>query len=305
MSKSNTNRNKKVTKFRARSINHVLTILCVAFLVYAVAITGILLYTLYKIENKVDITTVFANATAEAAKYNYAQLTIDQGVFTSEDNYRAQYVTTFGKDTTYHTYMYRDSEQNDLYQCWQANSDNTGYDAYVYANDIETWVKTTTEEEPVSVDVWSMFEYAGGYTLQEATYPWYDTSEPCYVLTRMSASSEWQGVYEELYIRQSDFLPMGVVLLYTDNNPENLSHEDIVNGVNNAGMESPVNVESNEIVQKYSLMWADEDLKLFDVPETYISDEDYISIVEQREAEEEAAKGTEESTESEEESDNE
>lgn len=282
MSKRHTN-NK--SKLRAQTINRVLTVLCIVFLVYAVAVTGILIYTIYKTENTIDIVDVFNYATAAANQYQYASLTIDQGVFTEDQQYRAQYVTTAQKGDSYHTYMYRDSDDNALYQCWKLNDDESTYDAYVYANDYETWVKTSTQEEPLTVNIWDMFTYAGGYVLDEATYPWYDTQDPCYVLTRTATTSEWSGTYEEIYIRKSDFLPLGVILLYTDNNPDDLTHEDIQNGVAtkiDEDLEVPetTTMETNQIIQKYSIVWSNEDLRLFDEPETFITDEEYLSLTE-------------------------
>lgn len=274
-------KNKK--KISANSINKGLAITCALMGVVIVVLTVALCMKLYESE-QLDQSDIFSKAQDACNQYEYAELVIARQENIDNQTYTAEYVTTDERDGSYCTYMFRDSEDNDLYQCWQEISKNA-YDIYIHSKDLDAWVKTFMEEPPVYTNLWTMFTNAGGYTVMDSEYPWYDTGDMCYVLQRTGVAEGWSDCYEEVYIRKSDFLPMGLVLI-VGNSTTDIDHTDVESGVNVDGEDVDIETSTfgyDNIVQKYSLQWSHDDLRLFDIPDKFITDEDYLSIVGQSE----------------------
>lgn len=276
---------KKNHVINAQSINICLTVACVILAIVCIVLAAMLFYKSRGIE-ELDVPKIFEKSATACLDYEYAQLVITRQESVSGETYTAEYVVSDERDGSYCTYMFRDSEDNDLYQCWLANESGS-YDAYIRAKDLSTWVKTSVGEEPVSTNLWDMFSYAGGYVLMDSDYPWYDTGDPCYVLQRTGTVDSWSSCYEEVYIRKSDFLPMGIVLII-GNPTEDIDHTDVETGVKIGDDTADISTSVfgyDSIVQKYSIEWSHEDMRLFDVPDTFITDEEYLSITNGQEGE--------------------
>lgn len=273
----------KHNKVNAVAINKVTTGLCVVLFILLVISVGFNVYPLIK-EGELTANDIFAKANEAMPNYEYAAVTIDRVEKIGEEQYRAEYRLTAQKDGSYCSYMFRDSEENELYQCWLPSiSKDTGFDVYVYAKDYEAWVTTYYEQEPSENALWTMLTSAYGYTLMDETYPWFDTGDECYVLQMMSSSEQFENVYEELYIRKKDFLPMGIVLMAT-HSTDGIDHTDIQENIEIDGKEGTATINYSTydaIVQKYSIKFSNEDLRLFEIPEETISEEDYMFLIQQ------------------------
>ena len=224
---------------------------------------------------------LFSKCYDAANKYNYARLVITRQESVDGDSYTAEYVVSADQSSSYRTYMFRDSDNNDLYQAWLKEDGASLYDVYIYASDPGSWVRTSLEYEPITTNMWDMFQYADGYAVMQDTYKWYDSDDECYVLQLVGDTDEWNFTYEEVFIRASDYLPMGVVLVVSTETDTD-GHDIIMEGVNEDGdtVDATVSLSGNKtILQKYSITYSDEDQRLFDVPDTYITDEEYLSFL--------------------------
>lgn len=227
-----------------------------------------------------------------------------------EGDYTYEYTIVSELNNSRRSYMYRDSEGEDMYQYWRryitrldtdvdpivpdlsydeegsevAPKENvdTSYVVYLYADDVQSWVKDVVAIEPVDTYVWDLTEAFGEYTLLSETNSWYDTGDECYVLQSIGAADDWAVIYEEIYIRKSDFLPMGIVVYAVSDNGEN-----IVEDVDNASEVLGIQVESattevpdyNQVIEKYSLTFSNENLHLMDEPTKYMTSKEYIDFI--------------------------
>lgn len=271
-------------KIKAQSINKVTAILSVVFGVGFLASLSLNIYPLIK-EEEVNADSIFIKANEALTDYQYASVTIDRLETVDDNKYRQQFTLTTQRDKQYCTYMFLDSEGSDLYQCWRpSESKNIGYDIWVHSDEYDTWVSTYYDKEPADSNLWSFMSSGYGYTLMSETYPWYDTGDECYVLQMASSSSEWQNIYEELYIRKSDYLPMGIVVMATQST-DAIDHTEIEENVDFGDGTTGDAVSEvhkyNSVVQKYSVVFSNEDLRLFDIPDTFITEEDYAFLIQE------------------------
>lgn len=285
MGKNKSNKN----KVSAKGINIVCKVFAILLIVAGTSTLIMFLIQEAKREQKIDEQTLFSKCAEQAKKFDYARLVITRHEHISDEDYTAEYVVSAAQKDTYRTYMFRDSEGNDLYQAWLKGEDTSLYDVYLFASDPDTWVKTSLEQEPVTTNMWDMFKYADGYTLMEETYPWYDTGDECYVLQMIGNTEDWEYTYEEVFIRKSDFMPMGLVFIVTSSNDLD-GHTVISEDVEIDGQTyDEVDVTSKDydtILQKYSITYSDEDQKLFDIPDEFITDEEYLESIRKSSGEE-------------------
>lgn len=270
--------NKHKKPIKTNTINRVVFALFSAVVFALIIVVGVLIYKLKQLE-KPDAFTVYSKSIEASGAYDYAQLTILRQENVDGSTYTAEYVTSEEKNGSYSTYMFRDSEDNSLYQCWLPN-DSDSYDIYIRSDELETWVKTSMSEPPITTSLWETVTFLGGYSLMESYYPWYDTGDMCYVLQRIGTVDGWDACYEEVYIRKDDFLPMGIVLI-VGNSTDVIDHTDIESGVQIGSDSADVEYSTygyDSIIQKYSMVWSNEDMRLFDAPDVFITDEEYLSI---------------------------
>ena len=227
-----------------------------------------------------------------------------------EGDYTYEYTIVSEINNSRRSYMYRDSEGKDIYQYWRRYMDrldtdvdpivpeviydedgnelpqteliDSSYVVYMYADDVRSWVKDVVAVEPVDTYVWDFTETFGEYTLLEETGNWYDTGDECYILQTIGGSDDWAVIYEELYVRKSDFLPMGIVVYAVSDNGKN-----IVENVDDASEVLGIEVDSmtteipdyNQVIEKYSLTFSNENIHLMDEPEQYMTSKAYIDFI--------------------------
>ena len=275
--------NKK--QFDTNKINKVFKIISIVCAIVCLAIVG---YMVYKVDKEQErITTaedLFTKAQEEANRHEYAIAVITRYEQTGNEEYLGEYTVSAERDSSLRTYMFRDSDSNSLYQAWQLQPNSLNYDVYIYAADPGQWVKTSLGYEPVSVNLWDMFKYADGYTLMEDTYKWYNTEDECYVLQLVGDADDWKYVYEEVYIRKSDYMPMGIVLAMIKDDENVDGHTITQEGFEINGIEGNAEITlpgSQSLIQKYDVVFCDDDARLFDIPTEYITDEEYLNYIHQ------------------------
>lgn len=275
--------NKK--QFDTNKINKVVKIISAVCAVICIVIIGFMVYRINEEQTQINtVEDLFAKAQEEANRHDYAVAVITRYEQTGEEEYLGEYTVSAERENSTRTYMFRDSDSNSLYQAWQLQPNSLNYDVYIYATDPGQWVKTSLGYEPVTVNLWDMFKYAEGYTLMEDTYKWYNTDDDCYVLQLVGDADDWKYVYEEVYIRKSDYMPMGIVLAMIKDDENVDGHTITQEGFEINGIEGNAEITlpgSQSLIQKYDVVFCDEDQKLFEIPTEYITDEEYLNYIHQ------------------------
>lgn len=241
-----------------------------------------------RLENKVpdEITTEYLQkkSVSKINSYKYAKLILDSEYTGNQDVPNVcEYILTSGKNTSYHTYSYRDAEQ-DIYQGWESHDGH--YDLYIWDKTTEQWVYSHLEYEPVTSDTWSVVSDLSEYTILEESGNW--GTDECWVLQMTGSSDVWEIVYEEIYIRKSDFLPMGI-LSYANSKQDKDRISDITPGEYEFGEITKGTTEVaeyEELISIYSLEFSNKPLDLFEKPTDYITEEDYNNLISAEESEE-------------------
>lgn len=242
---------------------------------------------LIQVANEPEITpeVLAAKSTEAMAQYSYSMLVLDTQQVVGENTSVAEYVLTTSKEDSYRTYMYRDTMQ-DMYQCWELNESTGTYDIYIYDSNYEVWVKSEMMYEPLSSDTWLVTASLDGYTILPEKEMWGE--DECYVAQITGENSELQVIYEEIYIRCSDYMPLGIISYGVSDTNHNRK-ENIDPTAFDSFVAEEITVESQtfvEVVSIYSLQFSNESLALFDKPENYFTDAEYMDILSQVESEE-------------------
>ena len=246
-----------------------------------------------------------------ASNYEYAVLVMDQqsNLEDIDEPLIEEHILSAERTGSRRAYVYMTGSDNIQSEWWEEkeleDSGTKGYDVYLFSNEYQTWVNTELEEEPVPNDIWSMFDVISGYTLLPETNVWYDTGDECFVLQLIGSSDGFDWVYEELYVRCDDYLPVGIIEYCVaegeENHIEELTQEDFDFVSGDGYHTDSVTAEGKEykqILRKYSLYFSDEDQILFEKPETFITDQDYMYLTstyndDESEDEEEVSDGEE------------
>lgn len=256
----------------------------VSFIICFILIIGIIVVEV-KRQSSVEVTTEYIEdkAVAEINKYNYSKLVLDSE-YTGEQDIPnvCEYILTSNKDGSYRSYSYRD-EESDMYQCWERQGEH--YDFYIYDASIDKWVYSELESEPVISDTWSVVSNLKDYTVLEEPGQW--GNDECYVLQMTGSSEYWEVIYEELYIRKSDFLPVGVIS-YANSQQDKDRVSEIKPGEYEFGtLTDGTEVTSgyDELVSIYALEFSNKPLDLFDKPKEFINNKEYNELIEAKESE--------------------
>ena len=306
-------KNNKLNKNHIIAISCLLTIAVIVIIVIAITKSDGAEYL-----NAVEYTAEeIAEKSREAVDgYEYALLVLDQEISKSGEIVGIEeYILSSERDGTKRTYTYVNSDSSILSEWWDAIEQEDGsvlYDTYIYSEQYETWIHTELSEEPINNDIWRMFDIMSQYTVLPETGEWFDTGDECYVLQLIGSSDGYYDIYEEIYVRCSDFIPMGIVEYCVDTeendrvdeiNPEDYDFE-LGDGYTITDGEI-TSEDYNELLRKYSISFSHDDCQLFEKPETYISDEDYMYLLYTYEDDEETDDTEEVDSEEEEESDGE
>lgn len=224
-------------------------------------------------------------STKAMEEYEYSMLILDTQQTIGEESTVEEYMLTTSKNDSYRTYIYR-NETDDLYQCWHLDESTGLYTVYIYDSMFETWVQTSLEYEPLSSNTWLVTSDLTNYSVLPETDVWGE--DECYVVQITGSSDELAVIYEEIYIRCSDYLPMGIISYGVSDldqdrvNTINPAEFGELNGytVDNATVETS---EFLEIISVYTLEFSNESLELFSLPEEFITDVEYMSLLESEE----------------------
>lgn len=274
------------TKKKKHSVNklNMVTRIIVIVLALAMVISTIAIIPLAtkSEENSITAEFLYEKASDAIKDYDYATLKISQQETTVVDDVSAvsptdAYVVTTERNGSYRTYAYQNTDGVAIQQGWVLNEDTGLYDVYLYADSYGTWVKTELDEEPVANDIWAMFTKPEGYLVYEETAEWFDTGDECYVLQQFAENDTWDYMYEEVYIRKSDYMPMGMVFFVSKSDE---TAEEAVSDIHiNDGESAEFTVDNTTIVQKYAITYSEESTALFDIPEKFITDEEFMSLI--------------------------
>lgn len=237
----------------------------------------------------ITVEQIQANMKSAISGYTYALQTLDvEETVAGQGSTTCKYILSSVRDSEERSYVYLDSDGVELYQYWDYDSADENYCIYIYDSNESVWVKTSYTSEPVTGTPWDVFDNLTEYTLLDNTEYWYGTEDECYVLELMGQTDDYAVLYEEVFIRKSDYMPMGIVTYgVSDVNEDKM----VTGGEMSIGSD---NIESaevevptyNECVQMYEVTFSNEDLKMFAAPDVYLSEEDYMSLIRARESEE-------------------
>lgn len=233
--------------------------------------------------NNLTVTDVVTNMKTAMSKYRYALQSLDIKETVADEGITvSKYILSVDSETKDRTYLYTDSEENELYQCWSYDDELKKYVIYIRDSKYDVWVKTNYDTEPVSGTPWGVFSDLNDYTLLDETQKWYTTDEECYVLETISKTDTYEVIYEQVFIRKDDFLPLGIVTYgVSDVDYDKMqSSESIdldIDEIESAEVEVPT---YSECVQMYEVSFSNDDLKMFNPPEDYLTEDEYMALVE-------------------------
>lgn len=233
--------------------------------------------------NDLTVTDVITKMKASMSEYRYAIQSLDiKETVANEGTTVSKYMLSADSETKDRTYLYTDSEENELYQCWSYDEETNKYVIYIHDSEYDVWVKLDYESEPVTGTPWSVFDDLNNYTLLDETQEWYTTGDECYVLETISKTDTYEVIYEQVFIRKSDFLPLGIVTYgVSDVDYDKMQSSESVDldidEIESAEVEIPT---YSECVQMYEVSFSNDDLKMFDPPEDYLTEDEYMELVE-------------------------
>ena len=233
--------------------------------------------------NDLTVTDVVTKMKASISEYKYALQSIDiKETVADEGTTISKYMLSASRETKDRTYLYTDSKENELYQCWSYDEEAGKYVIYINDPEYNVWVKLDYESEPVTGTPWSVFDNLDNYTLLDETQNWYTNNEECYVLETIGKTDTYEVIYEQVFIRKKDFIPLGIVTYgVSDVNYDKMqSSESIdldIDEIESADVEIPT---YSECIQMYEVSFSNDDLKMFDPPEDYLTEEEYLALTE-------------------------
>lgn len=233
--------------------------------------------------NDLTVTDVVTKMKASISEYKYALQSLDiKETAADEGTTISKYMLSASRETKDRTYLYTDSKENELYQCWSYDEEAGKYVIYINDPEYNVWVKLDYESEPVTGTPWSVFDNLDNYTLLDETQNWYTNNEECYVLETIGKTDTYEVIYEQVFIRKKDFIPLGIVTYgVSDVNYDKMqSSESIdldIDEIESADVEIPT---YSECIQMYEVSFSNDDLKMFDPPEDYLTEEEYLALTE-------------------------
>lgn len=233
--------------------------------------------------NDLTVTDVVTKMKASISEYKYALQSLDiKETVANEGITISKYMLSASRETKDRTYLYTDSKENELYQCWSYDEEAGKYVIYINDPEYNVWVKLDYESEPVTGTPWSVFDNLDNYTLLDETQNWYTNNEECYVLETIGKTDVYEVIYEQVFIRKKDFIPLGIVTYgVSDVNYDKMqSSESIdldIDEIESAEVEIPT---YSECIQMYEVSFSNDDLKMFDPPEDYLTEEEYLALTE-------------------------
>lgn len=233
--------------------------------------------------NDLTVTDVVTKMKASISEYKYALQSLDiKETVADEGTTISKYMLSASRETKDRTYLYTDSKENELYQCWSYDEEAGKYVIYINDPEYNVWVKLDYESEPITGTPWSVFDNLDNYTLLDETQNWYTNNEECYVLETIGKTDTYEVIYEQVFIRKKDFIPLGIVTYgVSDVNYDKMqSSESIdldIDEIESADVEIPT---YSECIQMYEVSFSNDDLKMFDPPEDYLTEEEYLALTE-------------------------
>ena len=233
--------------------------------------------------NDLTVTDVVTKMKASISEYKYALQSLDiKETVADEGTTISKYMLSASRETKDRTYLYTDSKENELYQCWSYDEEAGKYVIYINDPEYNVWVKLDYESEPVTGTPWSVFDNLDNYTLLDETQNWYTNNDECYVLETIGKTDTYEVIYEQVFIRKKDFIPLGIVTYgVSDVNYDKMqSSESIdldIDEIESADVEIPT---YSECIQMYEVSFSNDDLKMFDPPEDYLTEEEYLALTE-------------------------
>lgn len=257
----------------------VLNVFVICCTIILIGLLGLFIYNNRDLLNKKNpiITTdeLQSNVQNALKEYNNYLAVIDiLKTSANGEEFSSQEAFSNSKESTYNSYIYRDSDDNDLYQCWYYDEELKVYPTKIYDGEHKVWVETNLEQPYNSIDAWTLFDDLSYYEVSEDIIVWEDTGDECYVLNAINTDVAGAQIYEEIYIRKSDFLPLGI-LTYGFVEIDETQSEEVELEEATAVIETK---KRDEIMQKITVEYSNKDLSLFESPKDYISEEEYRKL---------------------------
>lgn len=233
--------------------------------------------------NDLTVTDVVTKMKASISEYKYALQSLDiKETVADEGTTISKYMLSASRETKDRTYLYTDSKENELYQCWSYDEEAGKYVIYINDPEYNVWVKLDYESEPVTGTPWSVFDDLDNYTLLDETQNWYTNNEECYVLETIGKTDTYEVIYEQVFIRKKDFIPLGIVTYgVSDVNYDKMQSSESIDLDIDEIESADVEIHAySECIQMYEVSFSNDDLKMFDPPEDYLTEEEYLALTE-------------------------
>ena len=230
------------------------------------------------IKDNVSLTAaeIFNNAKHAVLEYDYARCTMNVINTSGDETEEYQYVVAGERDTQKKSLEMGSKNDGSIAQLiWERADDGVNFDIYTYATEEEVWVKESGSYVPFSFELYSLFTQTDNYKLLDEV----DSSElygDCYVLQYIVATDEYDELSEHVYISCDTFLPKCIVTLgisYTEDG-------EVADGSTTQEVQY-----YNESMVRYQFEYSDESLHLFEIPEKFITGEEYATYLESLEPE--------------------
>jgi hypothetical protein len=273
---------KKPCKFSKRTMTLACIVAALAFFICAITIFIGLDGNRIFSNGTITVEEIQTKSNAIINEHEYALLVLDiQNTVADEGTSTYRYILSSKKDSDEHSYVYIDSDGTELYQYWDYDAENENYCIYIHDTDNDVWVKTSYDYEPITSDTWAMLTDLSKYDLMEETATWYNSDDECYVLEMLGQTEDFSAMYEQLYIRVSDFMPMGIVAYAVSDVNEDKMQNGVDLEINDDNIVSATEEipTYNEYIQVYEVAFSNEDLKLFGVPDNYLTEEEYMELI--------------------------
>lgn len=251
------------------------------FGIFIVLISSIITFKYMDYYNTVNISKykLHLDVDNKLSKYKYGMVVIDKEDTYNDNKYIEEQIYCTDKDNKFSSYIYRNNNEDILYQCW--DKADIGYNNYTYVKDLDKWVITNLSSVPYSAELWELSHIWDNYELANEYVYWNNTTK-CYLLYYLATSEVYDNIYEEIYIDVKTKLPVGIIS-YRNIKQDTINSIDSISGEYDGAEIEKSNIEIsdyNSTLIRYEFNYSNNPLYLIDKPEEYIDVNEYNKLME-------------------------
>lgn len=201
------------------------------------------------------------------------------------------YKTNKDKSKVMYSYVDQNDITSSLLEFWSPSEE--GYDIYIWSSELDSYVKTSNDVEPVTVNTWNALDNMDSFELEYTDGSWGEQEEPSYILTTYGKNDTYDVIGQYVYISKRTLLPLGVITIGADYNNENIevgedgsiTINDTVNisesthtHTDDCEHDETQQAEHDESIVKITYAWTSNDS--IDLPETFKTEEEFYEEIE-------------------------